>query len=48
MRWYAGPQYGRKLDALGMTYFPYHRATEITGGNINDLFPSAPASEGPS
>ena len=39
VRWYAGPEYGRKLQALGMTYFPYRRATEVTGGNINSLFP---------
>ena len=37
VRWYAGPQYARKLDSLGMTSFPYQRATEITGGSINDL-----------
>ena len=47
VRWYAGPQYGRKLDALGMTYFPYQRATEITGGNLNDLFPERAGLRGP-
>jgi UDP:flavonoid glycosyltransferase YjiC (YdhE family) len=39
VRWYAGPEYGPKLEALGMTYFPYRRATEVTGGDLNDLFP---------
>ena len=47
VRWYAGPQYGRKLDALGMTYFPYEYATEITGGNLNDLFPERARLRGP-
>ena len=37
VRWYAGPEYGRKLHALGMTYFPYRRATEITGASLNDV-----------
>ncbi len=47
VRWYAGPQYGRKLDALGMTYFPYCRASEITGENLNDLFPERASLKGP-
>ncbi len=47
VRWYAGPQYGRKLDALGMTYFPYRRATEVTGENLNDLFPERAGLKGP-
>ncbi len=37
VRWYAGPQYAGKLDALGMPYFPYQRAKEITGDSVNDL-----------
>jgi UDP:flavonoid glycosyltransferase YjiC (YdhE family) len=47
VRWYAGPQYGRKLDALGMTWFPYRRATEVTGENLNDLFPERAGLKGP-
>jgi UDP:flavonoid glycosyltransferase YjiC (YdhE family) len=47
VRWYAGPEYGRKLDALGMPFFPYVRATEITGGNLNDLFPERAGLRGP-
>src|SRR5689334_22842573 len=39
VRWYAGPEYARKLDALGMPHFPYRRATEVTGSNISELFP---------
>ena len=32
---------------LGMPYFPYRRATEITGGNLNDLFPERAGLKGP-
>jgi UDP:flavonoid glycosyltransferase YjiC (YdhE family) len=47
VRWYAGPEYGRKLDRLGMAWFPYQRATEVTGGNLNDLFPERARLKGP-
>jgi UDP:flavonoid glycosyltransferase YjiC (YdhE family) len=47
VRWYAGPEYGRRLDTLGMTHFPYRRATEITAGNLNDLFPERARLKGP-
>jgi MGT family glycosyltransferase len=47
VRWYAGPEYARKLDALGMKYFPYRRATEVMAGNLNDLFPERAGLRGP-
>jgi len=47
VRWYAGPLYGGKLDALAMPYFPYRRATEATAGNLNDLFPERAGLRGP-
>jgi UDP:flavonoid glycosyltransferase YjiC (YdhE family) len=47
VRWHAGPEYGRKLEALGMSYFPYQRATEVTGANLNDLFPERASLRGP-
>jgi MGT family glycosyltransferase len=47
VRWYAGPQYAQKLDALGMECFPYRRATEVTGGNLNSLFPERATLKGP-
>ena len=47
VRWYAGPLYGGKLDALAMPYFPYRRATEVTAGNLNDLFPERAGLRGP-
>src|SRR5690242_10385196 len=47
VRWYVGPQYARKVEALGMRFFPYRRATEVTGANINALFPERSALKGP-
>src|SRR5947209_10186024 len=47
VRWYAGPEYGRKLDELGMAHFPYRRATEIMASNFNDLFPERARLRGP-
>jgi UDP:flavonoid glycosyltransferase YjiC (YdhE family) len=47
VRWYAGPRYGRKLDALGMSYFPYERASEVMGEDLNDLFPERAGLKGP-
>ena len=47
VRWYAGPRYARKVEALGMRYFPYRRATEVTGANINSLFPERATLKGP-
>lgn len=45
--WYAGPQYGRKVESLGMAWFPYVRASEITADNLNDLFPERTRLKGP-
>ncbi len=47
VRWYAGPEYAKKLDALGMIYFLYRRATEVTGENIHSLFPDRASLKGP-
>lgn len=47
VRWYAGPEYGHRLGALGMTWVPYRRATEVTGENLNDLFPERAGLKGP-
>jgi len=46
VRWYAGPEYGRRLRTLGMTYFPYRHATEITGASLNDV-PGRAGRKGP-
>jgi UDP:flavonoid glycosyltransferase YjiC (YdhE family) len=47
VRWYAGPEYAKKLDALGMRSFPYRRATEVMAGNLNELFPERASLKGP-
>lgn len=47
VRWYAGPQYGAKLDRLGMRWFPYVQAAEVTAGSLNDMFPERAALKGP-
>lgn len=47
VRWYAGARYGRKLDALGMPYFRYRRATEVMAENLNELFPERARLRGP-
>ena len=47
VRWYAGPRYAPKVEALGMDCFPYDRATEITGENLNELFPERARLKGP-
>ena len=47
VRWYAGPDYARKVEALGMAHFPYRRATETTAGNLNDRFPERAGLKGP-
>jgi UDP:flavonoid glycosyltransferase YjiC (YdhE family) len=47
VRWYAGPEYGAKLDRLGMRWFPYRQATEVMASNLNDLFPERASLKGP-
>ncbi|HEY5853612.1 MAG TPA: glycosyltransferase [Aldersonia sp.] len=47
VRWYAGPHYQPKLDALGIPFFPFVRASEITGDNIADVCPERAALKGP-
>lgn len=47
VRWYAGPEYARKVRALGLPVLPYRRAVEVTGENINTLFPERARLKGP-
>ncbi|MBB3037116.1 glycosyltransferase [Hoyosella altamirensis] len=47
VRWYAGPVYQPKVDALGIPSLPYRWATEITGDNLNDLYPERGHLKGP-
>ena len=48
MRWYAGSEYGRRKlrRARHDLYFPYRRATEITGASLNDV-PERAGPKGP-
>lgn len=39
VRWYAGPSYAKKLERMGIPYFPFKCATEVNGDNIGELFP---------
>jgi UDP:flavonoid glycosyltransferase YjiC (YdhE family) len=47
VRWYAGPRYAPRVEALGMTVFGYRRAVEVTGENVNTLFPERARLKGP-
>jgi len=47
VRWYAGPEYAPRVTRLGMPVFPYAAATEVTGGNINMLYPERARLKGP-
>ncbi len=47
VRWYAGPAYAPKVERLGMPVIPYRRAVEVTGDNINVLFPERARLKGP-
>lgn len=47
VRWYAGPVYGAKAEALGVPVLPYREAVEITADNLNELFPERRSLKGP-
>ncbi|MEZ4656105.1 MAG: glycosyltransferase [Caldilineaceae bacterium] len=47
VRWYAGPHYSPKVERLGLPVYPYKRATEITGENLDTLFPERTKLHGP-
>ena len=47
VRWYAGTEYGAKLDRLRMRWFPYRRAVEVMASNLNDMFPERADLKGP-
>jgi UDP:flavonoid glycosyltransferase YjiC (YdhE family) len=47
VRWYSGPTYRAKLDALGIPMLAYTRAREVTGDNIATLFPERAKLKGP-
>jgi MGT family glycosyltransferase len=39
VRWYTGASYAPKLEKLGIPLFPFQRAVEVTGENLDQLFP---------
>jgi len=39
VRWYTGPSYASKMEKLGIPFFPFRRAVEVTGENLDQLFP---------
>jgi len=47
VRWYAGLEYAPRVERLGLKVVPYREATEITGENINALFPERRTLRGP-
>jgi UDP:flavonoid glycosyltransferase YjiC (YdhE family) len=47
VRWYAGPAYAARVEALGLPVLPYRRAIEVTGENVNRLFPERVGLRGP-
>jgi UDP:flavonoid glycosyltransferase YjiC (YdhE family) len=47
VRWYTGPSYAAKLQRLGITHYPFKRASEVTGDNIGELFPERAKLSGP-
>jgi len=39
VRWYTGQIFGEKLKKLGITHYPFKRATEVTQFNADEIFP---------
>ena len=47
VRWYAGPEYAKRVENLGLEVVPYVEATEITADNVNAVFPERQKLKGP-
>lgn len=39
VRWYTGPSYAAKIEKLGIPYYLFDRAKEVTVNNIDEVFP---------
>lgn len=39
VRWYASSEYKRKLNKLGIHHYPFLRALDVTGDNMEQIFP---------
>ncbi len=47
VRWYAGPEYAKRVERLGLEVMPYDEAVEVTADNVNALFPERQKLKGP-
>jgi MGT family glycosyltransferase len=43
VRWYTGPSYAKKIEKLGIPYFLFQKAKEVTVHNIDEVFPERKA-----
>jgi UDP:flavonoid glycosyltransferase YjiC (YdhE family) len=39
VRWYTGPSYAPKIEKLGISYYLFNKAKEVTVKNIDEIFP---------
>ncbi|MCD6064533.1 MAG: glycosyl transferase [Flavipsychrobacter sp.] len=39
VRWYTGPTYAPKIEKLGIPYYLFNKAKEVTAQNIDEVFP---------
>ncbi len=39
VRWYTGGSYAAKMEKLNIPLFPFRRAVDVNGGNLEELFP---------
>lgn len=39
VRWYAGNAYGEKITKMGIPWYPFQRALNLNGDNIQEVFP---------
>lgn len=47
VRWYTGRTLAGRLDELGIPHYPFDRAVEHTGDNLNELYPQRAKLKGP-
>ena len=45
--WYTGRTLAGRLDGLGIPHYPFDRAIEHTGDNLNELYPQRAKLKGP-
>lgn len=46
VRWYTGASYAERVEQLGLPFYPFREAREITQDNLNELFPERLAIKG--